>query len=293
MSELAQQVVNGLGTGSQYALWAVGYGLVFQVLGLMHFAHGDTLLVGLYIAFSLIVTLALPIWIAFVIVIAAGAVLAAGVERVVYRPLVKRDNPMAAFCAALGAAYILRNVVTLGWGHDPKIFPDTLRGSSVTVGDTVFNTVPMIALAVTLGVVGAFTLFLRRHRWGQAITMVAQDRTTAGLMGIPVYRVIALVYALSGAIGMVGGLLFVSQFGALDPLVGLSITLKAFVAALIGGLGRLGGAVLGGLLLGVVEALVIGYISSLYSDAVVFGLLAVILIARPQGLFGRAEDVKF
>jgi branched-chain amino acid transport system permease protein len=292
MTEFAQQIVNGLGTGSEYALWAVGYGLVFQVLGLMHFAHGDTLLIGLYIAWSLLVTLSFPIWIAFCLVIAAGGLLAAVVERGVYRPLVKRNNPMAAFSAALGAAYILRNIATLGWGHDAKIFPRTLEGSSIHVGGAVFNTVPIIALAVTLTVVGVFTLFLRRHRMGQAIVMVAQDRTTAALMGIPVYRVISLVYVLSGMIGMIGALLYVGQFGALDPLVGLDITLKAFVAALIGGLGRLGGAVLGGLLLGVMEALVIGYVSSLYSDAVVFGVLAIIIVARPQGLLGRVEEVK-
>jgi branched-chain amino acid transport system permease protein len=292
MTELLQQIVNGLGTGSQYALWAVGFGLVFQALGLMHFAHGDTLLVGLYIAFSLLVTLTFPIWLAFCIVIATGGLLAAVVERTVYRPLIKRDNTMAAFCAALGAAYILRNVATLGWGHDAHIFPQSLAGSTFHVGGAVFSTIPIIALTVTLTVVGLFTLFLRTHRWGQAIVMVAQDRSTAGLMGIPVFRVISLVYVLSGMIGMIGALLYVGQYGSLDPLVGISITLKSFVAALIGGLGRIGGALLGGMLLGVSEALVIGYVSSLYSDAVVFGLLAIIIVARPQGLFGRVEDVK-
>lgn len=292
MSQFAQQLVNGVGIGSLYALWAVGYGLVFQVLGLMHFAHGDTLLVALYVAFTLIVTWHLPIWAAAVVVVIVAAVLAMVVERSVYRPLVRRANLMAAFSAALGGAYILRNIATLGWGHDARIFPSPLRGTSWEIGGTVFRATPIIALAVTLAIVGAFGLFLRRHKLGQAISVVAQDRPTAALMGIPVYKTVALVYALSGAVGIVGALLYVGQFGSLSPIIGISITLKAFVAALIGGLGRVDGALLGGLLIGVLEAFVVAYVSSLYSEAVVFTLLAIVLIARPQGLMGRIEVVK-
>ena len=292
MSELAQQLINGLSSGSQYALWAVGYGLVFQVLGLMHFAHGDTLLLGLYIAFAFMVTMAMPAVVAIVLVLIIGAILAMIVERGVYRPLVKRGNLMAAFSAALGAAYIMRNIVTLGWTHETKVFPSIITDSNIEIAGTVLPTMSLIALVVTLAVVALFTAFLRHQRWGRAIIVLAQDRSTAALMDIPVFKVVTLVYALSGAIGMVGALLYVGQFGALDPLVGISITLKAFVAALLGGLGRIGGALLGGLLLGLSEALVVGYVTSLYSDAVVFAILAAVLLIRPQGLLGRRELVK-
>ena len=199
---------------------------------------------------------------------------------------------MAAFSAALGAAYVLRNIVTLGWGHDTQIFPSILRGSTVNVGGIVLSTVPFVALAISLTVVTLFTLFLKRHRRGQAIIAVAQDRSTGALMGIPVYATISLVYALSGAIGIIGAILYVGRFGALTPLTGIFITLKAFVAALIGGLGRIGGAVLGGLLLGILETMVNGYVSSVYSEAIVFSLLALILVVRPSGLVGRQELVK-
>jgi branched-chain amino acid transport system permease protein len=292
VSQFVQQLVNGLGIGSLYALWAVGYGLVFQVLGLMHFAHGDTLLVALYLAFTLIVVLQVPIWLSLVIVILIAGTLAMVVERTVYRPLVRRGNLMAAFSAALGGAYILRNITTLTWGHDARIFPSLLRETSWELAGAVFPATPVVALAVTLVIIAAFGLFLRRHRLGQAISVVAQDRSTAALMGIPVYRIVALVYALSGAVGIVGALLYVGQFGSLSPIIGISITLKAFVAALIGGLGRVEGALLGGLLIGVLETFTIAYVSSLYSDAVVFTLLAIVLVARPQGLMGRVETVK-
>jgi branched-chain amino acid transport system permease protein len=292
MNEFLQQLVNGLGTGSTYALWAVGYGLVFQVLGLMHFAHGDTLLVGLYVAFALHVSAGVPLVLAVPVALLVAAVVGMVVERTVYRPLVKRHDSMSAFAAALGAAYVLRNIVTFFWGHNAKAFPKFLGGTSFTVGGVVLNTMPFITLAITLAVVFAFRWFLLRHRWGQAIVMIQQDRTTASLMGIPVYRTVSFVYALSAVIGMLGALMFVGRFGVLTSLVGFTITLKAFVAALLGGIGRLEGALVGGLLLGVFEALISGYVSTLYGDAIVFTLLGVILLVRPSGLFGRRELIK-
>jgi branched-chain amino acid transport system permease protein len=292
MKEFLQQLVNGLGTGSTYALWAVGYGLVFQVLGLMHFAHGDTLLVGLYVVVALHVSAGVPLVIAIPIAILLSAVIGMIVERTVYRPLVKRGDSMAAFAAALGAAYVLRNIVTYFWGQDAKAFPKFLGGRSFDVNGVVLNTTPFITLAITLAVVFGFRSFLRRHRWGQAIVMIQQDRNTASLMGIPVYRTISFVYALSAVIGMIGALLFVGRFGVLTSLVGFTITLKAFVAALLGGIGRLEGALVGGLLLGISEALISGYVSTLYSDAIVFTLLGVILLVRPSGLYGRRDLIK-
>jgi branched-chain amino acid transport system permease protein len=292
MNEFLQQLINGLGTGSTYALWAVGYGLVFQVLGLMHFAHGDTLLVGLYVLFAMLVSTGTPLALAIAVSMIAAALVAMVVERVVYRPLVRKGDAMSAFSAALAAAYVLRNVATLIWGSDAKAFPKFVAGRTMHVGDLVFNTTPFLTLAITLAVVFSFRLFLDRLRWGQAIVMIGQDRATSSLMGIPTYRTISYVYALSGAIGMIGAMMYVGRYGALTPITGLSITLKAFVAALLGGIGRLEGALAGGLLLGVLESFISGYVSSLYADAIVFGLLAIILLVRPSGLLGRKELVK-
>jgi branched-chain amino acid transport system permease protein len=287
METFIQQILNGLGRGSQYALWTVGYGLVFQVLGLMHFAHGDTLLLGLYIAFAFLVTLTVPLPIAIVLVLLTAALMAATVERVVYRPLVKRGNTMAAFIAALGAAYILRNTATLIWGRNALAFPREFPQKTFQVGGLLIDSTPIIVLALALLIVGGFTRFLRRSRHGQAIVALGQDRRTSALMGINVSLFITVIYALSGVIGMAGALMFATQLGTLDAEVGFFITMKAFFAGIVGGLGRIEGALFGGLLLGVLEALVIGYVSGVYVDAIAFAVLGLLLIWRPTGLFGR------
>ncbi len=292
MELFIQQLLNGLSAGSQYALWAVGYGLVYQVLGLMHFAHGDTILVGAFLAFTFLVTVALPLPIALLLVIAATGLLAVLVERSVYRPLVVRGETMAAFIAALGAAYILRNVVALIWGNEPKVFPSVLPQETIQIGGVYLSIGPLFSLGVAVVVVVAFTAFLRTSRHGQAILAIAQDRTVASLMGIPTARLITLVYVLSAAIGVIGAVLFLDQFATLRTTTGFLITMKAFVAAIVGGIGRIEGAIIGGLLIGVFEAMMISYVSSLYSSALVFGLLTVLLIIRPRGLVGRRELIK-
>lgn len=292
MIDLLQQLINGLGRGANYALWAVGYGMVFQVLGLMHFAHGDTILLGLYIAFSLLVTMMLPAPVAIVVVIVVGALLAALVQRAVYHPLVKIGNTAAAFIAALGAAYILRNVATLIWGRQSLSFPQIIPSEVVEIGPLRTNSMPIIALAVALVIVAAFSLFLKVSRHGQAIVAVGQDRSLSGLMGINVNRVVIVIYMISGAIGVAGGLMFISQFSNLNATVGFFITMKAFFAAIIGGLGRLEGALLGGLILGVLEALFIGYVSGVFADAFTFALLGILLLIKPTGIMGRKTLAK-
>lgn len=292
MIDFLQQLINGLGRGANYALWAVGYGMVFQVLGLMHFAHGDTILLALYIAFSLLVSATLPAPIAIVIVIVLGAVLAAVVERSVYRPLVKIGNTAAAFIAALGAAYILRNIATLIWGRQSLSFPDIIPSETLRFGGLTMDSTPLVALAVALVVVGVFSLFLKLSRHGQAIVAVGQDRGLSGLMGVNVNRVIVVIYMISGAVGVIGALMFMSQFSNLNASIGFFITMKAFFAAIIGGLGRLEGALLGGLLLGVLEAMFIGYVSGVFADAFTFALLGALLLIRPTGIMGRKTLAK-
>lgn len=287
-----QQLVNGLGRGGEYALWTVGYGLVYQVLGLMHFAHGDSLLLCMYIGFAFVVTLSFPLWLAALIVLICGGILAMIVERTVYRPLVVRGDTISAFIAALGGAYILRNIATLGWGLEPKVFPDVLPSTFFNVGGVVFSATPFFVLAIALAVVLLFVMFVRHTKTGQAIVFISQDRATAALMGIPVVRIVTMVYALSGVIGVAGALLFLATNRSLDPTIGFFITLKCFVAAMVGGIGRIEGALLGGLLLGVLETIIIGYVSDTFVDAIVFGILCAFLIFRPNGIFGRRELLK-
>jgi branched-chain amino acid transport system permease protein len=287
-----QQLVNGLGIGAQYALWTVGYGLVYQVLGLMHFAHGDTLIFGAFVAFSLIAA-GVPFWLAGLAAIAVGAVLAVCIEWAVYRPLVRRGEAFLAFVGALAAAFVVRNTIQVFWGNQTRVFPhDLLPRETFTMFDIRFSTLPLLNLACALVVVALFQAYLSRTRNGQAIIAVAQDRETAAMMGIPVGRIIALVYALSGAIGMIGILLYVANFSSLTLGLGFSITLKAFIAAIIGGIGSVRGAVIGGLLLGILEAMIGGYISTLMLDAILFTALGLFLVYRPTGIIGRKETVK-
>jgi len=292
VNQFLQQLVNGLSTGSQYALWCVGYGLVYQVLGLMHFAHGDTLMFAAFVALTLL-ALGVPIWIALLAAMLLAAVLAIGIERGVYRPLMSRGQIFMAFIAAMAAGYVLRNIVQLIWGVEPRVFPENMLPSGgFAIGEIRIGWIAIINFSVAIIVVVAFQSYLRYARSGQAITAVAQDRATAELMGIPVSRVVALVYGLSGAIGMLGLFMYLSNFRTITIALGFAITLKAFIAAIIGGIGSIRGALLGGLTLGVLEALVAGYISTLLMDGIVILVLVGFLLIRPNGIVGTRETVK-
>lgn len=292
MKLFIQQLINGLGIGAQYALWTVGYGLVYQVLGLLHFAHGDTLIFATFICFSLVST-GLPFWLAGAISVIVAGLLSVGIERSVYRPLIRRGEAFLAFVAALAAAFIVRNIVQFVWGNQPRVFPHGLLPErSFHFAGIQVSSMPLMNLVAALIIVGTFQLYLKYARTGQAIVAVSQDRETAAMMGIPVNRIIALVYGLSGGIGMIGLLLYVANFSSITVGLGFNITLKAFVAAILGGIGSVRGAIIGGLVLGVAEAMIGGYISTLLQDAIVYTILGLFLVFRPTGLIGRKETVK-
>jgi branched-chain amino acid transport system permease protein len=292
VESLIQQLVNGLSLGGQYALWAVGYGLVYQVLGLMHFAHGDSIIFPAFVGFALLST-GTPLPIVVIVCLALGAAVAVTIERVVYRPLVSRGEIFLAFVAALAAAYVLRNVGTLIWGFDTKVWEASLVPDfTVQLGDVAIRGIEIANIVVAFGAVGLFQLYLTKTRMGQGIQAVAQGRETAALMGVPVGKVVAFVYALSGAIGVLGVLLYLSDQQALTVGLGFTITLKAFIAALIGGIGSVRGAVVGGMLLGILEALIAGYISTLLLNAILFSILGLVLIFMPYGLMGRKTAVR-
>jgi len=288
VTDFIQQVVNGLGAGGQYALWAVGYGLVYQVLGLMHFAHGDTLIFATFVCYALL-TAGVPFIPALILAMAAGAAVSVMIEKGVYRPLYARGHLFLAFVGALGAAYVLRNIDMLTWGVQTKVFPYSFSAGNIDLGGVTIPAMTLLNLGCAIGVIVAFELFLAKTRYGQAIVALAQDRGAAALMGIKVGTVVALVYALSGAIGVLGSVLYVSETHTIQISLGFTITLKAFIAAIIGGIGSVRGALSGGLVLGVTEALIQGYISTLMVDAILFAILITFLIIRPTGIGGRAD----
>jgi branched-chain amino acid transport system permease protein len=292
MTYFLQQLINGLAIGAQYSLWCVGYGLVYQVLGLMHFAHGDTLIFSAFFA-STLMLMGAPFWIAVLLAMLLAAILAIGIERTIYRPLMSRKQLFMAFIAAMAAGFVLRNLVQLFWGVQPRTFPEGLLPSgSWEIGDIRITYLAMMNFTVALGIVAVFQIFLSRSRHGQAIVAVSQDRATAELMGIRVNRIVALVYGLSGAIGMIGVFMYITNFRTITIGLGFLITLKAFIAAIIGGIGSIRGAVLGGMVLGILEAMVSSYLSSTLLEAIVVSCLILFLILRPNGLIGIKENVK-
>jgi branched-chain amino acid transport system permease protein len=292
MSYFLQQLVNGLGVGAQYSLWCVGYGLVYQVLGLMHFAHGDTLIFAAFFLSTLFVA-GVPFWIAVVAAMVLAAVLAIGIERGIYRPLMSRNQLFMAFIAAMAAGFVLRNLVQLFWGVQPRSFPEgLLPAGNFPIGGVRIDYLGLMSFATTIVIVVLFQQFLKRSRHGQAIVAVSQDRDTAELMGVRVNRIVALVYGLSGAVGMLGLVMYITNFRSITIGLGFVITLKAFIAAIIGGIGSIRGALLGGMVLGVLEAMVLAYLSSTLLEATVIGFLVVFLILRPNGIIGIKERVK-
>lgn len=292
MDLFLQQLANGLGAGSVYALWAVGYGFVYQVLGIMNFAHGDVVSLGMYVFVSMLAVGT----VGFFPAVLLGGVVAVAIQIciwfLVYRPLVMRDHLISTLIAAIGAAFILRNVVMLGWGPEALTIPPFLELPTIQMWGVRLSMMPFLALTLALMLVVAVQVFLNVSRHGQAIVSISQDRVASSLMGINVGLIIVLVYALSGAIGLAGAVVYASSFSSLQLAFGFLITLKAFIACCIGGFDRLYGVVAGGLLLGLLEAVITSYVSSVFRDAIVLSLLGGLLLFRPQGLFGRREVQK-
>jgi branched-chain amino acid transport system permease protein len=278
-----QTVVNGLALGSIFAIIALGFAVVYSVLRMMNFAHGDTYMVGVFTMLSLSLA-GVPLWLALLIGMALAAVLALGVERFAYRRM-RQEHPIMPIIAAVAIALVFRNVVVLIWGTTTRSFPEPFS-HPVTIGGIVITETQIVTLAVAICVAIGINLFLNRARWGRSILLVRQDVEIARLMGIPVNRVISIVYAIAGALGALGGFLFVTSYGAIDPTFGFQQTIFAFIASVLGGLGGLSGALIGGLALGLCEQFVAAYIGGGYQTAISFGLLIVFLLFRPNGIIG-------
>jgi branched-chain amino acid transport system permease protein len=278
-----QTIVNGLALGGIYAIIALGFAVVYSVLRMMNFAHGDTYMVGVFVMLSLILA-GVPVVAALAMAMVLAGLLAMAVERFGYRPM-RDSHPMMGIIAAVAVALVLQQIVVLVWGVGTRPFRQAFP-HNLSMGGVLISETQIVTLAVTLVIAVGTTILLKRTRWGRAILLVRQDMEVARLMGIPVNRVISIVYFFAGALGAVGGYLFVSTYGVIDPTFGFQQTIEAFIAAVLGGIGGLGGAVLGGLALGLCEQAAASYISSSYQTAVAFGILVVFLLIRPHGLLG-------
>ena len=301
MAFFFQELVNGITTGALYALVALGFTMVYGVLQLLNFAHGDLYMVGAYVGFFVIqwfggpshLTIAVPLLLLIMFVLAAGLVggLGVAIERFAYRPL--RNAPrIAPLITAIGVSFFLENSALLLFGAQPRIYntPEFISFSSgIQIGSVSIDAVQIMVLVLGLILMTGLQLLVNRTRLGRQMRAVAADREAAEMLGINVNFVIAATFflgsALAGIAGVMGGLLF----NQVTATIGFIAGLKAFTAAVVGGIGSIPGAMLGGLLIGVAESMVTGYISSTYTNLIVFGLLIVVMLIRPSGLLGQAQ----
>ena len=295
MNEFLQQLINGLAVGGIYALVALGYTMVYGVLKLINFAHGDIFTIGAYLGMTLLVagglsgsmTPVLAVGLVVIIVFGLVALLGVALERVAYRPL-RKANRLAAVVSALGASIVFQNAVMLIYGARVYVYPENLIP---TLTFNIFGlNVPVMRIIVivsSLVLMLALYAFINRTRMGTAIRAVAIDQGAARLMGINVDRVISLVFFIGAGLGGVAGVMVGTYYGQIDFTMGWSYGLKAFTAAILGGIGNIPGAMIGGLLLGVIEALGASYLAMAWKDAIAFLVLILILIIRPTGLLGE------
>jgi branched-chain amino acid transport system permease protein len=297
MTTFLQQIVNGLSLGSIYALIALGYTMVYGVLRLINFAHGDVYMIGAYVGYYLSRRLqGKEPSITSALIVMLGAMLACAllgilIERFAYRP-VRRQARLTLLITAIGVSLFIENTAQLVFGPDPKFFPSLAPHADFIVAGVRLTSEQITVIVVSFLLMVALRLFILKTRTGKAMRAVSFHLDAAKLMGISTDQIIATTFAIGSALAAAAGVLIGMQIPKIDPLMGILYGLKAFVAAVLGGIGNVPGAVLGGLLIGSSEVMVVGYLSSTYRDAIAFAILILVLILRPQGLLGRVHKEK-
>ena len=287
-------LVSGLSLGSIYAIIALGYTMVYGIAKMLNFAHGDFIMVGCYIIFTVASTWGSSPVLGVIAAIILCTLLGVATERVAYRPLRHAASPLAVLITAIGVSYLLENLALLIFGADAKAFTSVIpwNGISLFGGQLHIQGVTIVTIAVSIVVLIALQLFIHKTRSGQAMLAASQDQGAATLMGIDVNRTISLTFAIGSGLAAVAGALLCSAYPSLSPYTGAMPGIKAFVAAVLGGIGSIPGAMIGGLVLGIIEILAKTYISSQLSDAIVFGILIVVLLFKPTGLLGKVVQEK-
>ena len=290
---VVQYLINGISIGSVYAIIALGYTMVYGIAKMLNFAHGDVIMVGAYISFCVTNYLGLPAVVSILASMAVCTVLGILIEALAYRPL--RGTPsLAVLITAIGVSYFLQNAAQLIWSSSPKNFTSVVSieplhffGDRITItGEAIVTVLTCVLVMVCL------TLFTSRTRMGKAMRAVSEDRDAAQLMGINVNQTISVTFAIGSALAAVAGVLLCSTAPTLAPTTGSMPGIRAFTAAVFGGIGSIPGAMLGGILLGIIEALSKAYLMSQFSDAIVFGVLIIILLVKPAGLLGKQVQEK-
>ena len=283
---------DGISLGSIYAIIALGYTMVYGIAKMLNFAHGDVIMIGAYVALITMKQAGLPTWVAILISIIACTVLGVLMERVAYKPLRNATSSLAVLITAIGVSYLLQNVALLIFGANAQTFPSVIKWSGLSLADGKLNISgeTIVTIVVCVVIMIALITFVQKTKPGQAMRAVSEDRGAAQLMGINVNATIALTFAIGS--GLAAGVLLCSTYPSLTPYTGAMPGIKAFVAAVFGGIGSIPGAFIGGILLGIIEILSKAYISSQLADAIVFAVLIIVLLVKPTGLLGKKIQEK-
>jgi branched-chain amino acid transport system permease protein len=286
-----EQLINGLTLGGIYAMIAVGYTMIYGVISLINFAHGEIYMFGAFFSFTFITILGLPFYLAFVLAMACCAVCGMLLDVIAYRPL--RNSPrLAALITAIGMSIFLQNLAMIIWGSRPVPFPQQavpryFEKVALSFWGVNLSWFQIFIFGITIFMMLGLHLILQKTAYGKAMRAVAQNKTMAALTGINVNRIITLTFALAGSLGAAAGILVAAYYNTIYPTMGYVAGVKAFAAAVLGGIGSVPGAMLGGVVLGVAEALGAGYLSSLYRDGISYAVMIIVIIFIPAGFFGK------
>jgi len=286
-----QQLVNGITLGGVYALIAVGYTMVYGVIQLINFAHGEIYMLGAFLAYTLVAVVGMPFFPAFILTLVICAVLGVVLDFVAYRPLRKAPR-LAALITAIGMSIFLQNMALLIWGSQIKSYPREVlpaffSEAAISMGDVTLSWLQLFILSITLLFMIILHLTIHKTRIGMAMRAISQDKTASALMGIGVNRVISFTFAIGSAMGGMAGILVGLYYNAIFPTMGYVAGIKAFAAAVLGGIGSVPGAMLGGGVLGIAEVMGAGYISSEYRDGISYAVMIAVILFKPSGLIGK------
>ena len=293
MTLFLSYLINGISLGSVYAIIALGYTMVYGIAKMLNFAHGDVIMVGAYVSFCAMQYLGLPKLVSVVLAMVVCTALGIVIEGLAYKPLRKAPS-LAVLITAIGVSYFLQNSALLIWGSAPKSYPSVISLGSLTLmdGQLVISGGTIVTVLANIVIMVALTAFTGRTKFGKAMRAVSEDKNAASLMGISVNRTITLTFAIGSALAAFASIFYGMSYVYIKPTTGAMPGIKAFTAAVFGGIGSIPGAMLGGILLGMIEQFSKTYISTLWADAIVFGVLVLVLVVKPTGLLGKNINEK-
>lgn len=281
-------LINGLSLGSIYAIIALGYTMVYGIAKMLNFAHGDIIMIGCYIVFTMMSGMQMGSMVSIIAAIIGCTILGISIEKIAYKPL-RKASPLAVLITAIGVSYFLQNLALIIFGADTKSFTSVVKMQPVKManGELTISGVTIVTVVVCIVIMLSLMTFIKKSKAGQAMLAVSEDKDAAQLMGVNVNKTISLTFAIGSGLAAIAGVLLCSAYPTLSPYTGSMPGIKAFTAAVFGGIGSIPGAFVGGILLGIIEILGRAYISSQLSDAIVFAVLIVVLLVKPTGILGK------